>query len=321
MHIGGRDWKAMWYGFLEISLVAAALVSILTVFDDRHRYLELVSHFRLQYFVVSVLLTGAFLWLRWPGYVALGVATTALNAWFIVPWYLPIERGAAANTDIRILNANVLATNGNYDDFRQLVESTQPDIVIMQEVTEGWLKSLDGFKTRYPYKVVEARNDPFGIALFSRYPLDASAIRNAAPRGYPEIIATVLAGDRRLQLIATHPANPVANGGYFARNVQLDGVGDLAMLSPTPLIVAGDLNVSVWSNHYRRLVAQTGLRNAREGFGVKPTWPTFFPVAMIPIDHFLVSADVEVTGFETGPSIGSDHLPVTVTVRLRDDTG
>ena len=321
MRIGGRDWKRMWYGFLELALLVTAVVSVLTVFDDRHRLLELFSHFRLQYLAVSVLLTVAFLWLRWPGHAVFGAAAIALNAWFVVPWYLPVERGAAADSDLRILNANVLATNGNYEDFRKLVEATQPDIVIMQEVTDAWVQSLDGFSKRFPHKVVEARPDPFGIALFSRFPLEASAVRQADPRGYPEIVATVVANDWRLQLIAAHPANPVVNGGYYARNLQLDGIGELARRSPMPLVVAGDLNVSIWSHQYRRLVAKSGLRNAREGFGVEPTWPTFFPVVMIPIDHFLVSEDIEVTGYSTGPNIGSDHRPVTVTLRPRKDAG
>ena len=317
MRIGGWDWKAMWYGLLEIALAATVLVSLLAVFDAHHRLLELFAHFRLQYLAVAILLTAAFIWLRWPGHVAVGAAAIAINAWFVVPWYLPVERGLPGSADVRILNANVLATNGNYEDFKRLVETTQPDIVIIQEVTDAWVRSLDGFAQRYPHRVVEPRKDPFGIALFSRFPLDASAVRHAEPRGYPEIVATVLADGWKFGLIAAHPANPVANGGYGARNLQLHAIGELAQRSPTPLVVAGDLNISMWANHYRKLVGASGLRNAREGFGVEPTWPTYFPVAMIPIDHFLVSADIEVTSFRTGPGIGSDHLPVSVTLRPR----
>jgi endonuclease/exonuclease/phosphatase (EEP) superfamily protein YafD len=40
---------------------------------------------------------------------------------------------------------------------------------------------------------------------------------------------------------------------------------------------------------------------------------------MIPIDHFLVSEDVAVTRFETGPRVGSDHLPIVADIRIGID--
>ena len=109
---------------------------------------------------------------------------------------------------------------------------------------------------------------------------------------------------------------PIGQSNYDARNQQLDGVARLAGRTPGPLILVGDLNISLWAAHYRQFERQSNLANARKGFGIEPTWPLFLPIAMIPIDHVLVSDDIAVTGFATAADIGSDHYPIVVSFRL-----
>ena len=52
------------------------------------------------------------------------------------------------------------------------------------------------------------------------------------------------------------------------------------------------------------------------GQGVQATWPTWFWPGMIPIDHCFVGAGVVVTGRRVGADIGSDHLPVHLSIAL-----
>ncbi len=76
----------------------------------------------------------------------------------------------------------------------------------------------------------------------------------------------------------------------------------------------------MWSPYYKSFVRQTGLRNARQGFGILPTWPsksslspvpaTIAPLLSIPIDHCLISPKIKVVNIRTGPNVDSDHLPV-----------
>ncbi|HNP35970.1 MAG TPA: endonuclease/exonuclease/phosphatase family protein [Woeseiaceae bacterium] len=314
MSIGGPDWKAVGLGLLEAALLITAAFSFATLFDEWSRWLELFVHFRLQYLVISVLLTFAFLLLRWRGYIFLGIASVGLNAYFVVPWYLPYEQPAAGDTSIRLLHANVFLRNTNPERLVAEVQAFEPDILVMQEVTPGWLQGLGALDKSYPYKVVKAHDSAYGIALYSKHPFESSAIVDSAPLGIPEIIATVTIKGKPLHIVTGHPMHPIGATNFASRNSQLDELAGIAGRTPHPLIVVGDLNVTMWSHYYRSLEAKSGLRNARRGFGIKPSWPIFLPFARIPIDHCLVSADIAVTDFEIGSNIGSDHLPVLVTM-------
>lgn len=312
--------KAFAVGLFELGLVLTAVFSVATAFDDLHRYLELFSHFRLQYFVASVLLTIPFVIMRWRGYIVIGVATIALNAWLVVPWYVPqksgVDTGATAAEPFKLMLANVLASNHDSERFIELVLAEQPELIVMQEATPAWLASLSSIDPAYPYRLAEPRDDAFGIALYSKFPLDSTAIIESPPHGFPDLIATATIGGARLTLISTHPIPPLGDANYGDRNLQLDGVAKLAARTPGAVIVVGDLNTTMWAHHYRRFEQISGLRSARRGFGVIPTWPLFLIPAMIPLDHCLVSEHVTVTDFRSGPRIGSDHLPIIVSLTL-----
>jgi len=66
----------------------------------------------------------------------------------------------------------------------------------------------------------------------------------------------------------------------------------------------------MWSSFYTNMVKTAKLRNARSGFGILPTWPTFLPLAYIPIARFLVSKKIGVLKIHTGHNVGSDHWPL-----------
>ena len=64
-------------------------------------------------------------------------------------------------------------------------------------------------------------------------------------------------------------------------------------------------------------LAATGLKDARRGFGLDPSWPTFLPLLGIPIDHVAVSDEFLVTDHRKLPAFGSDHFPVIAELVLR----
>ena len=101
-----------------------------------------------------------------------------------------------------------------------------------------------------------------------------------------------------------------------ARNEQMENLGNEVGVMRRPTILMGDLNITAWAPTYQAFEKATGLRNARKGFGLVPTFPVFLPIAGIPIDHVLVSDEIAVLEFRQGTRTGSDHWPIIVTLRL-----
>ena len=302
-------------GLLQAAAVVTIVFSVCTLLPVEHHALQLFTHFRLQYLLAALSLLVALAALREMRYAAALLLVVIVNAYVLLPWYVG-ERPAASGIETRVLLANVHARNENHAKLLALVRDEQPDVLVLLEVTRAWQASLQPLHGDYPHRVIEPRDGSFGIALYSKLPVRSAAAVDSAPLGFPTILATLEVGDDTLQLLATHPMIPLGKTNYEARNRQLDDIVRLLQQMSGPRMLVGDLNTSMWDTNYASLENRTWLRNARRGFGVVPTWPTFMPLAMIPIDHVLVSEEIGVRDVRTGPRIGSDHLPLAVTITL-----
>lgn len=303
---------------LQAAAIATMLFSAVTSFDALHHYVELFSHFRLQYLAASLLLLLFFtLPPRRPNFLIALAFTAALNAGHVLPWYQG-ETPADGPVSLKILHANVLSSNDQYERLLQLVDSERADVVFLQEVTENWQNATRPLAEDYPYAIFEARDDNFGIAMLSRKPLQSTAIISSPPLGYPTIVATLSANGEMLTLISTHAPNPLSRSTFDARNEHFRGVADVVGTAKGPVLLTGDFNTGMWGSNYRALVNKAGLKNASRGFGILPTWPTFLPPAMIPIDHAFVSKEIGVVDLRTGSPIGSDHLPLIIEIAIGD---
>ncbi|MFA7237966.1 MAG: hypothetical protein WC058_13970, partial [Phycisphaeraceae bacterium] len=58
------------------------------------------------------------------------------------------------------------------------------------------------------------------------------------------------------------------------------------------------------------------LLNARQGFGIQASWPDNLRPLRIPIDHCLLRGLMDVLDCRVLRSVGSDHLPLRVDLRI-----
>jgi endonuclease/exonuclease/phosphatase (EEP) superfamily protein YafD len=212
---------------------------------------------------------------------------------------------------LRILLANVHTANRQHELVLNLIAREDADILVLQEVNSRWLEALAPLETEYPHHVEKAREDNFGIAVFSRIPIEDLRVEYIGGARVPTAIGRLSLGESSATLIATHPVPPVGGEMFDWRNEQLREIAQLAATQPLSVII-GDLNTTPWSPIYQEFERTSGLCNTRRGAGILPTWPAGLGALGIPLDHCLVSEEIEVTGIRTGARTGSDHLPLLV---------
>ncbi|WP_199246492.1 endonuclease/exonuclease/phosphatase family protein [[Phormidium] sp. ETS-05] len=304
-------------------LLAAGSLTILSgagYLGKLHLLLELTSHFRLQYLVATICLMLLFFLLARQSKIGLALCAFCLviNLAEIVPWYLPGSgtTPSISGSNIKVLLSNVNQDNQNYSQVISLVRQEQPDLALFIEINKGWSAALAELKDILPYSLSFPQTNYHGIAMYSKKPLENVAEKLWGFDYSITIIATVNFGVQPITFLGTHPLPPVSSGAFAGRNTHLVKMSDYINQLATPTIVIGDLNITMWSPHYKDFIAATGMRNARAGFGIQPTWYHKSPIFYIPIDHCLVSPEIQVLNSRVGENVGSDHLPIIVDLAI-----
>lgn len=285
------------------------LARLLAEFEGRLPWLlDLGAHWQWLY-AAGLLLCGALAALRQPRWL-LALPFAAL------PWLSAAPRAPASTADtaptLGIAIANVQHANPQPQPLLDWIAATRPDLVIVLEASTALAPKLAALPG-YPHQRIEPADDPFGIAVLSRFPLTAVGVQHDE-FGIARIEAQFEWQGHCVDLVAWHPMPPLSPAYRQARDRRLRELA--ARAHGGPRIVTGDLNASPWSSAFAGL-DDLGLRRAS---GLAPTWPSAGRgVVGIPIDQVLVSRHWAVRAAERGPDIGSDHYPLRVELVLDAD--
>jgi endonuclease/exonuclease/phosphatase (EEP) superfamily protein YafD len=301
-----------WFGVVPLTIA-----TILGFAGRLVWWLELASHFRLQLFWGSSIVFAMFVLARRRVGMICAALLCATNAAVIVPLYLaaPVSVGAVDRPILRLLIANVHTGNRDHGRLLELVGTENPDLLLLEEIDAVWLAALEPLTADYPYRIVRPRADNFGIAMWSRVPIEAR-VRWFGSAGVPSIQAQLQHAGSAVRVLLTHPLPPMSARNARLRDSQARAVARAVRQLGGRVILAGDFNMTCWSPAFADLLEESGLSDSTRGFGPQTTWPTTLPLpCRIPIDHCLHTPDFEVVDRRVGPDIGSDHLPLVVDLR------
>ena len=333
-----------------ITLIAV-LATCCSLFARQHWTFDLLAHFRMQYALAALVGLLVLIALRhWKLGIAMAIVLICqlvllgpYRSSMLAFWPTGSIRsesrvsessrqdGSAGKLELKVLAANVLSSNQNYDPTINWLREQEADFVALVEVSQGWATELRTLSDHYPHQELYPRDNNFGLALLSKFPLSGIRLHQIDRPGWngtESLIAEaeVTAGDQshRLVLIVAHPPPPMSGPMTQVRNQQLQALAQIVSREypDAPTILCGDLNISPWSPWFKDFSGQTGLRDTRIGFGMLPTWPQnrlgygLDRLLNIPIDFVLVSSEFDVSHAQTFATPGSDHRALNVDLLL-----
>lgn len=271
---------------------------------------EAIVSFLWLWFLLSiplVILLGA---LRaWPLLIVAGLCFCWLGFEVVpyAPWRSLPGRADAVQPVLRVASVNLRVKHTKLPEKIRSVLAMKADVILLQEVNEASAEALKPLIGEYPHFHLFPQANPFGAGMLSKFPLDD--VEHKIFNGGTAMSAKVRALGQELSLFNPHPYPPGAPVRTALRNEQLVAMRRYADGLPRPLVVAGDLNASVWSPHFKDFVRGLNLVDPRRGRGLLNTFPAssrFGPLT--PIDHVLVSPELEVIGLSLHPIVDSDHV-------------
>ena len=214
----------------------------------------------------------------------------------------------------------------NLEEIAQVIESNNPDIVALQEVSRGWVVSgrVDMLawlsqRLHMPY-VFGPTADPFwGNAILSRYPILAYSREELPPRdlfilrGF--IVALIDLGDgQQIKVIDTHFHH--LEGQSDIRQLQSKAILDfINSIDNYNIVLSGDLNAEP-SDPEITMLYQARFIDATKKMDPELAYTFASDNPHQRIDYILVSFDLRnrIGDVQIPLSTASDHLPVVAVI-------
>jgi endonuclease/exonuclease/phosphatase (EEP) superfamily protein YafD len=317
---------------LAIAGTAVVWLSLLAGLLGRAAWpLDLFAHFRIQYAALFVVLALLLLVLRRFLIALAAIVGLVVSAVPLLPYLGASSNTDAANTAVantdaanapaamfRVLTFNVWFRNPDITRVAAYIEGSRADAVVLQELTPSQAEVLRPLLPTYPHYYLEPSR--MGAAVFTRWPVIAAESVPLAKGGGEGAIAARVQIDWRgsvVTVFGVHLNWPLGPRNSAFRNEELSSLVRFAKAQQGPLIVAGDFNLTPWSEYFRDALSASGLHDAALGFGLHRSWPAQFAPLAIRIDHCLLSSHWRSVSADIGPWLGSDHLPLVADLQLQ----
>lgn len=212
----------------------------------------------------------------------------------------------------------VYNVNGGGKGQNRLIEwvnSLPSDFVILLECGSSLKSRLQSTNTKFAYLHGDLNSAGLSTLVFSDLPVQITSFAST-PAG--QIDKEILIGEFRflgqnIRLVAAHLFPPKFQYRYVKQLSSSEQLIRFIKSSNKHTILAGDLNMTIWSSIFRKFVL-AGLKTCFWTAAFRGSWPNLPVFPKIMIDHVFVSAGLNLKYVSTKDPNISDHKPITAVI-------
>lgn len=221
---------------------------------------------------------------------------------------------------IGLMISNVLMKNKNINGLVEIIDSCDPDLLLVVEVDFEWHKKLSE-SISFENVVSRPLDNTYGMILYSKFAITEFAVENLVEKDVPSIHAKIeLASGKEVFLHCLHPKPPAPQESTDTteRDAELLIVGKMVKQHGGATLVAGDLNDVAWS--YTTILFQkiSHLLDPRVGRGMFNSFHAMVPFLRFPLDHAFASKHFKLVNMKRLARFGSDHFPLYIELALTE---
>lgn len=253
-----------------------------------------------------------------------GLLAIVFNIWSVLPFTflksVELPNTRKVTNEISLLTANVRMSNEDYSLLLKQIQIYRPDIILLTEVNEKWISWISDLEKTYNYTCIQAQENTYGMALYSKYPLTDTKVEFLVDEEIPSIHCKIkFKKGKIIQFLGLHPKPPAPWTKEEDKDTELLIAANRTNKNKLPTIITGDLNDVAWSPATKHFKLISGLIDPRIGRGFFNTYNAFVPFFRMPIDHFFVSDHFTLIKIKRLEKFGSDHFPVYIQLNLESD--
>lgn len=283
---------------------------------------EVFSNLPIQFLVLGALSLFVAIGLRARTSIVLAVVCLALNLGPVVSTLRTDRRPAeAASQRMTFTSLNAQSGPIDVDGLRRHTAEERPAVLIVldpePQQRNAFASPPDGYVANFAGPRFRSASDVPRTAIWSRIPL--TGVRHPVDRAFGRSAAefSFRINGERVAFLAIGSDAPTSAARARERNRILTAAATWSRKAQDDdehVIVMGDFNATKWSPVVELFRRQARLRDSLDGFGIQPSWPTSNPFFLVPIDNAYLSDELVTTDRSTGPSFGSLHRSLNVTV-------
>ncbi len=301
---------------IAIAVSCLGLLSLTSAEGDLGWIAELCASLRCQVVVVLLICALPFLFTRSLRLVSGFLISLALiNIGLLCTLIIPIQAKADAKDYLSFqVYQTKMEDKKSWEEIAKQVTEIGPDIFCVENLDAKSVYQMKAILPTYIRGGEFPDDKGTGIGIFCNKPMSNIHMKKVGPDKLPMVTASCKFEFGECNIVALMAPPPSDAASFKKRNEYLNAVALEVTKLQGPIVVTGLFNITPYGAAFANMNKAGNLQDGRKGNGVIPNWhwgPTDIMINRFPVDHFLVSQNIEVQQYSVKPNtLGGTHAPI-----------